>query len=104
MPTTTGWSGNGSHSVCTCMPCASKSISGFGTRWFFDTGTKVRRCIIRTTLSRAQVNAAASMWPTLLLTPLTRSGAARSALPSASPIALPSMRSPTTVPVAWAST
>ena len=100
MPTTTGWSGNGSHSVCTRIRWPSKSISGFGTKWFFDTGAKIRRCIISTTLSKAQQNAAASMCPTLLLTPATRSGASR----SPPPIALPSMRSPTTVPVAWAST
>ena len=103
MPTTTGCSGKGSTSVCTRIGQLSKSISEFGTRKFFDVGAKVRRCIIRTTFSRAQWNAAASMCPTLLLTLETRSGTSRSNPPNASEMALPSMRSPTTVPVAWAS-
>ena len=54
IPITTGCSGNGSISVCTRMGQLSKSISGFGTTKFFDVGAKVRRCIIRTTLSSAQ--------------------------------------------------
>ena len=54
MPTTTGCSGKGSHSVCIRMGQESKSISGFGTRKLFEAGAKVRRRIIRTTLSRAQ--------------------------------------------------
>ena len=66
-------------------------------------GANVRRCIISTTLSSAQWNAAASMCPTLLLTLATRSGTARGTPPNASVMAPPSMRSPTTVPVAWAS-
>ena len=103
MPTTTGCSGNGSISVWTCIGQRSKSISGFGTTKFFDVGAKVRRCIIRTTFSSAQWKAAASMCPTLLLTLDTRSGTSRSNPPNASEMALPSMRSPTGVPVAWAS-
>ena len=103
MPTTTGCSGKGSTSVCTRIGQRSKSISGFGTRWFFDVGAKVRRCIIRTTFSIAQWKAAASMCPTLLLTLETRSGTSRSDPENASAMALPSIRSPTTVPVAWAS-
>ena len=103
MPNTAGRSGNGSHSVCTCIGQLSKSISGFGTRKFLEMGANVRRSIMRSTLSRAQWNAAASMCPTLLFTLASRSGTARSQPPNASAIALPSMRSPTTVPVAWAS-
>jgi len=103
IPTTTGWSGNGSHFVCTCMGQPSKSISGLGTWKLFDVGTKVRCLIIRTTLSRAQWKAAASMCPRLLFTLETRSGTSRSLLLKASAMALPSMGSPTAVPVAWAS-
>ena len=104
MPMTTGRSGKGSQAVCTCSGQLSKSISGFGARKFREVGANVRCRSIRMTLSRAQWNAAASMWPTLLLTLDIRSGASRSTPPNASVMALPSMRSPTTVPVAWAST
>ncbi|MCY3809164.1 MAG: hypothetical protein OXG58_07065 [Gemmatimonadetes bacterium] len=58
---------------------------------------------MRTTLRSAQLKAAASRCPTLLLTLATRSGTSRSTPPNASAIAFPSMRSPTTVPVACAS-
>ena len=78
MPTMTGWSGNGSHSVCTAMGARAKSISGLGTWKLFDVGAKVRLCIIRITLSRAQWKAAASMCPRLLFTLETRSGTSRS--------------------------
>ena len=63
----------------------------------------MRLRIIKTTFSSAQLKAAASKWPTLLFTLATRSGTSRSTPPKASAMAFPSMRSPTTVPVACAS-
>ena len=100
IPTTTGRSGKGSQAVCTCIGQRSKSISGLGTKKFLEVGANVRCCIIRMTLSSAQWNAAASMWPTLLLTLEMRSGTSRELPPNAVAIAFPSTRSPTTVPVA----
>ena len=81
-----------------------KSISGFNSKKFLEMGANVRRCIIKTTLSREQWNAAASICPTLLLMLETLSGISSPLKPlNASTMAFPSMGSPTGVPVAWAS-
>ena len=68
IPITTGRSGKGSEAVCTRIGQLSKSISRFGARKFFEIGAKVRRSIISNTLRSAALKAAASRWPTLLLT------------------------------------
>ncbi|GAA4254351.1 hypothetical protein GCM10022255_058720 [Dactylosporangium darangshiense] len=105
-PATRGSSGrgHGPDDVWTCRLSASRAMAGFGVAKL-RLGGSCRLRMLRATLSRPTMPAAASRWPTLVLAePTSKGPVAVPGTPTAAPSAAASIGSPTGVPVPWSST